>query len=208
MTDPTELWPDRLGGAGTSAARHDPPPVEPRHPDPLAELLGPVHRAAPTTWQTGAAGERRTAAHLSPLTQAGWRLLHDRRLPGTHANLDHLAIGPPGVTLIDTKQYRGRIKILGGRLWYGKHDLQDVLDLLAWEADHVTAILGIDVRRVLCIHGARLPQPAFTWHHTLITNGPALRPTLTSLPARLDPLAIIDLADRAERLLPPASTTP
>jgi hypothetical protein len=32
------------------------------------------------------------------------RLLHDRRVPRHgHANIDHIAVGPGGVTVIDTK---------------------------------------------------------------------------------------------------------
>jgi hypothetical protein len=35
-------------------------------------------------------------------------LLHDRRIPGTRANIDHLAVTPTGVYVIDTKKYQGR----------------------------------------------------------------------------------------------------
>jgi hypothetical protein len=44
----------------------------------------------------GAAGERRTARLLGPLERYGWVLLHDLAVPGSRANLDHLAIGPGG----------------------------------------------------------------------------------------------------------------
>ena len=46
-------------------------------------------------------------------------LLHDRRIPGRgRANIDHLAIGPGGITVIDTKAARGRIQLtkVGGLL--------------------------------------------------------------------------------------------
>jgi hypothetical protein len=73
----------------------------------LAWLLRFRPSAATRAWRRGAAGERRTARLLAPLERHGWALLHDLAIPGSHANLDHLVIGPGGV-VIDSKQYQGR----------------------------------------------------------------------------------------------------
>ena len=62
-------------------------------------------------WRRGAAGERRTARLLDPLERHGWAVLHDLAIPGSRANLDHLVIGPGGVFVIDSKQYRGRLQL-------------------------------------------------------------------------------------------------
>jgi Nuclease-related domain len=62
-------------------------------------------------WRQGAAGERRTARLLAPLERQGWAILHDLAVPGSAANLDHLVIGPGGVFVIDSKQYRGRLQL-------------------------------------------------------------------------------------------------
>ena len=62
-------------------------------------------------WRRGAAGERRTARLLGPLERQGWVVLHDLAVPGSRANLDHLVIGPGGVFVIDSKQYRGRLRL-------------------------------------------------------------------------------------------------
>lgn len=64
-------------------------------------------------WKQGGEGEVRTAARLEKhLAGTGVRLLHDRRIPGHgNANIDHLAIGPGGVTVIDSKTHRGKIKV-------------------------------------------------------------------------------------------------
>jgi len=35
-------------------------------------------------------------------------MLHDRRIPGSKANLDHIAVTPSGVYVIDAQRYRGR----------------------------------------------------------------------------------------------------
>src|SRR5690606_40342596 len=57
-------------------------------------------------------------ARLADLTQRGVRLLHDRRIPGTRANIDHIAVGPTGVHVIDAKRYKGRpsLRVEGGLL--------------------------------------------------------------------------------------------
>jgi len=75
-------------------------------------------------WRRGAAGERRTARLLDPLARHGWAVLHDLAIPGSQANLDHLVIGPGGVFVIDSKQYRGRLQLdPTGRLWHGRYPL-------------------------------------------------------------------------------------
>lgn len=59
-------------------------------------------------WAVGAAGERRLAATLDAAAERGVRLLHDRRIPRTRANIDHIAVSEAGVFVIDAKHYRGR----------------------------------------------------------------------------------------------------
>lgn len=69
-------------------------------------------------WQTGAAGEERLAARLDSLVASGVLLLHDRRIPRSSANIDHIAVAPTGVWVIDAKRYRGRphLRVEGGVL--------------------------------------------------------------------------------------------
>jgi ElaB/YqjD/DUF883 family membrane-anchored ribosome-binding protein len=75
-------------------------------------------------WRRGAAGERGTARLLAPLERHGWAILHDLAVPGSRANIDHLVIGPGGVFVIDSKQYRGRLQLdPSGRLWHGGYPL-------------------------------------------------------------------------------------
>lgn len=38
-------------------------------------------------------------------------VLHDRSIPGSKANIDHLAVTPTGVWVIDTKRYKGKIAV-------------------------------------------------------------------------------------------------
>ena len=96
----------------------------------LAAGWGLRFRPSPDTvaWRRGAAGERRTARLLGPLEQHGWAVLHDLAIPGSRANIDHLVIGPGGVFVIDSKQYRGRLQLdPTGRLWHGRYPLAPAL---------------------------------------------------------------------------------
>jgi hypothetical protein len=75
-------------------------------------------------WRQGAAGERRTARLLDPLQRHGWALMHDLAVPGSRANIDHLVIGPGGVFVIDSKQYRGPLQLdKVGKLRHGHFPL-------------------------------------------------------------------------------------
>lgn len=69
-------------------------------------------------WGTGAAGEERVGARLDEAAGELLRVLHDRRVPRSTANIDHLAVTPAGVFVIDTKRYRGRPRLVvrGGLL--------------------------------------------------------------------------------------------
>jgi hypothetical protein len=57
-------------------------------------------------WASGALGEERVGAKLDGLAGDGVRVLHDRRIPRSRANIDHIAVGPSGVFVIDAKRYR------------------------------------------------------------------------------------------------------
>ena len=61
-------------------------------------------------WDKGAAGEERLAASMNPLVEDGTiEARHDRRIPRSTANIDHLVAAANGVWVIDAKRYRGRI---------------------------------------------------------------------------------------------------
>jgi hypothetical protein len=67
-------------------------------------------------WSTGAAGEEKLARELAGID--GIHMLHDRRIPGTRANIDHIVLAPGGVFVVDAKNYRGLIKVRDrGPLW-------------------------------------------------------------------------------------------
>jgi hypothetical protein len=166
-------------------------------------------RVSPETsaWRRGAAGERRTARLLRHLQDCGWVLLHDLAVPGSRANIDHLAIGPGGVVAIDSKQYRGRLQLdPSGLLWHGRHLLTMTLRSARWEADQADEILGVaDVAAIVAVHGASVP-----WGRVVVsgvTVAPASRvpDLLRALPPILSAEQVAWLADRARLRFRPAA---
>lgn len=61
-------------------------------------------------WRDGAVGEEAVASHLAK-TCPEVVVLHDRRMPRSRANIDHIAIAPSGVFVIDAKRYKGKIEV-------------------------------------------------------------------------------------------------
>jgi hypothetical protein len=100
--------------------------------------------------------ERRTARLLGPLERQGWAILHDLALPGSRANIDHLMIGPGGMFVVDSKQYRGRLQLDGsGRPWHGRYPLAPAVRAVSWEADQAAQGARFP--------GARSPRRVCRW---------------------------------------------
>jgi len=152
-------------------------------------------------WRRGAAGERRTARLLGPLEQLGWVVLHDLAVPGSRANIDHLAIGPGGIFVVDSKQYRGRLKLdPSGRLWHGRYPLAPTLQAVSFEADQAARVLpnpGVVVVPIVAIHGAQVPWGKVVMNGVPIVPAQRLPSMLRQLPAVLGPERVVDLADQA-----------
>lgn len=68
----------------------------------------PTHE---TNWSAGASGEVRVAAALAAKCNDDVTLLHDRKVPGSRMNIDHLAVAPSGVWVIDAKRYKGTAEV-------------------------------------------------------------------------------------------------
>ena len=63
-------------------------------------------------FERGAEGEEATAAALAGLPAEEWTVFHDLRWPGRKfANVDHIVVGPPGVYVIDSKNWSGSIGV-------------------------------------------------------------------------------------------------
>jgi len=126
----------------------------------------PRETRATRAWSVGAAGERRVAEVLDA---TNCFVLHDRRVPGSKANIDHLAIGPAGVFVIDAKKYqdkqlevrdKGRLLSPDLRLYVGGRDNTKLVEGVKRQCEVVRSALGdheVPVRAVLCFVGATWP---------------------------------------------------
>jgi hypothetical protein len=157
-------------------------------------------------WRRGARGERRTARHLNKLVRAGWTVLHDLAIPGSRANGDHLLIGPPGVFLVDSKAWHGTITLaVDGSAWHNGHPLDQTLATVGWEAQQLATAIGAPVLPLLCVHDTQIP-----WGEVYVDNVPVLTPAkllalLRSLPAHMDDVGVMLLAEHARHRLHPAT---
>lgn len=114
----------------------------------------------------GYCGERVVSEHLRPLERRGWVVLHDVPATGSRPfNLDHVAIGPGGVFVIETKAPRkyasapspGHRLAFDGRaiVWPdGRHDtavIDRALSRSRWLSDRLFDVLGerVEVRSIL-----------------------------------------------------------
>jgi hypothetical protein len=66
-----------------------------------------------TAWDTGAVGEERLGRRLNELSSDTMRVLHDRRIPGTRANIDHIAVTATGI-YVESPRVWWRLSIHGG----------------------------------------------------------------------------------------------
>src|SRR5512133_3715156 len=170
----------------------------------LAMVAGWALRFRPspdaTAWQRGAAGERRTARLLDALERHGWAILHDLAVPGSRANIDHLAIGPGGVFVIDSKQYRGRLQLdPSGRLWHGRYPLAPTLRAVGFEADQAAQVLtdpGV-VLPIVAVHGTQVPWGKVVMDGVPVVPARRLPSMLRQLPAVLGPERVASLANQA-----------
>lgn len=143
--------------------------VREKHPT-LGRVLLAVSGApqSTTAWDVGALGEERLGKGLDRLRSERLLLLHDRKMPRSRANIDHLAVTASGVFVIDAKKYRGRphLKVEGGflrprveRLLVGSRDRTKLVDGVLKQVGLVRSLLADDVpvRGVLCFLEADWP---------------------------------------------------
>jgi Nuclease-related domain len=168
-------------------------------------------RSSPDTvaWRRGAAGERRTARLLVPLERRGWAVLHDLAIPNSQANIDHLVIGPAGVLAIDSKQYRGQLRVdRDGMVWHGRHLLVSALRKTLWEADQADEVLGIadlQVAAIVAVHSASIPRGLLRAEGITVVPARRLPDLLQGLPPVFGPERVAWLADRARLRFRPAA---
>lgn len=115
-------------------------------------------RRSTEAWRVGDEGEGKTEAALSKWPRE-FVVLHDRRVPGSRANIDHIVIGPSGVFTIETKNSSAkRVSISGDTLLLDGRNKTQFIDQALGQAAVVSGALGAEVEPLLCIHGPELPR--------------------------------------------------
>lgn len=167
-------------------------------------------------WGVGAVGEERLGRRLNELTSETLRVLHDRRIPGTRANIDHIAVGPSGVYVIDAKKYKGRphLTVEGGllrprveKLIVGSRDCTKLVDGVVKQVEVIGSLIPgqVPIHGVLCFVEADWPLVGGTFQ----TRGVAtlwpkkLYPKLTAN-GPLNPDAIVEIHALLASALPQA----
>ncbi|WP_314856795.1 nuclease-related domain-containing protein [uncultured Microbacterium sp.] len=120
-------------------------------------------------WERGAVGEELMAKQLADLPDT-FRVMHDRRIRGTRANIDHIAVGPSGVWVIDAKRYKDKrpeLRVDGGiirprveSLRVGGRDQTKLVDGVKRQVERVREALADDaipIAGVLCFLEADWP---------------------------------------------------
>lgn len=123
-------------------------------------------------WATGARGEEHLGRRLDGLVRPGVHVLHDRRIPPGKSNIDHIAVCPSGVFVIDAKKYKDRpiLRVEGGlirprteKLMVGSRDRTNLVVGVQKQIDDVRAALEsadlgqIPVGGMLCFVEAEWP---------------------------------------------------
>jgi hypothetical protein len=110
-------------------------------------------------------------------------------------------IGPAGVFVIDSKQYRGRLQLdQSGRLWHGRYPLAPALQAVSFEADQAALVLsdpGVAVVPIVAVHGAQVPWGKVVTDGVPVVAVQRLPSMLRALPAVLGPERVAWLADQA-----------
>ncbi len=168
------------------------------------------------TWSAGAEGERRTGRMLDKLERRhGWVILHDRAVPDSQANLDHLVIGPPGLVYVDSKNWepkrvrtkRAPLTSNGVSLWCGRQNKDKELRTARWEADQAAQAIGLalgedtpSIQTVVAVHGADVPVGPL--QGVMVIGASQLYRYLQNLPAHWSQERIRTVALAAEKSLP------
>jgi Nuclease-related domain len=174
-------------------------------------------------WAQGSRGERLLGEYLEKIQdEQVVVVLHDRRIPGTRANIDHIAITRSGtVWAIDAKNYSGKVQRIdkGGwfstdlRLYVGRRDCTKLVAGMAKQVDAIRTALGeavirefsVNVRPGLCFVAAEwsLFARPFDLAGVWIGWPKALSATLRA-EGELAPEHLTSLARRVANALPPA----
>lgn len=216
-----------VGDAGASARREGSRRADRRERETLARhprvgrlLLAVTDEPQSVrSWKKGAAGEEALGARLNELADERRVVLHDRRVPGSRANIDHIVVAPTGILVIDAKHYGGQVerRNVGNifrkdvRVYVGPRDCTELVQGSEDQAEVVRDALSslgfadVPARPVLCFIGAEwgLFASPFKVGHVLVT-WPKFLCELIGAEDEVETVAIQEVARGVAAALPAA----
>lgn len=177
----------------------------------IARLASPP--AASDAWRAGATERGPAAQRLDKqLAGRGVVLLHARRIPGSDQTIDHLAIGPGGVTVVDAQKLTGKVALQpSGRLYVGDTDRTILVQRLVRQAEAVRNLLDelgyghVQEAAALCLaDGAGLPLLKRLQTHGVLIDVPRRVADLAARPGLLSPDVVEWVRKDLAAALPPA----
>lgn len=154
----------------------------------------------------GAAGEEIVARELARLP-AGFHVFHSLDMGGgllmwRRGDIDHVVVGPTGVFAIETKNWRGKVALVSGRLLVDglaprRAPLEQVRQAVAALQSRLGrgGIYDVAVVPVVCFTGDSLEAASQTEGETIVCGVAALLDVLTNdkrrTPARVDVAGVV-----------------
>jgi hypothetical protein len=164
--------------------------------------------SADSVWARKAENAERARRLDSLLAGSGVRLLNDRRVPGARATIDHLAIGPRGVTVIDAVNESGKVRVVDGRLLVDDEDRTTLVRSVQRQVEVIR--LGLAASPNVPVSGAicwsdptGLPRVRKLAIGEVLIDGPHDVAEELRRPGRLSPQRFRHLAAVLDRRLPP-----
>ena len=173
-----------------------------------------------TSWAKGADGEVRLASRLDRDLTGFATVLHDRKVPKTRGNIDHLVVGPSGVWIIDAKKFSGRVECrdVGGRrnpekrLYVANRNQTKLVAGMGWQAVAVQLAIGsigfgdVPIHRCICFVNPEwgVFAKSFTIDDVWIGLPKMLVKAIQAAPV-LDPAAVTTLSHHLSSWFPASS---
>jgi hypothetical protein len=159
-------------------------------------------------WARTAESEERARRLEALLAGSGVHLLNDRRVPGARATIDHLAIGPRGVTVIDAVRETGRARVVDGRLLVDGEDrtilVRNVLRQVEVIRLGLAASPELPIGAAICwVEPDGLPRVRDLSLNGVLIDRPRILAEELRRPGPLSPRAIRRFTALLDRRLPP-----
>ncbi|MCB2413076.1 NERD domain-containing protein [Demequina sp. TTPB684] len=144
-------------------------------------------------WRKGAEGEEVIGAALDKMRKRGWRILHS--IPtGEQSDIDHLAIGPGGIVLFNSKRHKNaKIQVRRGGIYVNGGQTTHVLQIrnqVKLAAKKLSKALGrpVHIQGCIAIHNGGINAPDVTFSHHFDDVWVATRWNVTNGMKRADPV--------------------